>query len=191
MNIRSLLFLTLLFIAIKSEGQNQYTLTGFIHDTTSNKLISEVHIINRSTEQGSTSNSKGYFEITAKSGDQILFHHISYEPLLFIVHDNSTLNINLKPMSHELNEIILQAKSWEQFKLEFVQTRFEKEKSSGLTIKGLKQYKGPPIGFKPSLGTALTNPISFLNHYYSKKAIEKRKTKRYQKIIKNKSYIDD
>lgn len=191
MNIRSSLFIILLSLVSITEAQNQFILKGHISDTTTSLSISEVHIINRSTEQGSITNTQGYFKIKVHQGDEIIIHHISYEPYILYVKNEDNVRIKLKPRSHQIAEITLHNKSWEQFKLEFVQAEFEKEKSSGLTIEGLKQYKGPPMGFKPSLVTAIYHPISFVHHFYNKKARQKRKTKRYQKIINNRSYLDD
>jgi len=81
--------------------------------------------------------------------------------------------------------------TWQQFKLEFVETSFKNEQSASIQLDGVKQYKGPLRPFKPSVASVITNPISTIYYFTNKKEGQKRKTKRYQKVIQDSSYIDD
>jgi ribosomal protein L35 len=60
--------------------------------------------------------------------------------------------------------------------------------SSEIKIAGVKQYKGVLRPYKPTLVNAITSPISFTHHLLNKKSRNRRKTKRYKKIL-SKSYL--
>lgn len=188
-------FLLFLFSSLIVYAQsNRSLITGLIVNSSNGKSVSNVHIVNANTNEGTISNSIGYFQIQASEIDTLLISHITYQTIKIIVKDYTacaTNRIVLSPTHFQLDEIVLRKGNWQQFKLEFVQTEFKAEQSSEVLLKGVQQYKGPHIGFQPSLFTAISNPISFTHHYLNKKARQKRKTKRYQRIIKNTSYIYD
>lgn len=169
-------------------------ISGLIVDAKTGTCVANAHIINTNTKEGTISNSIGYFQISGIESDSLLITYISYIPIQIQIQDYINQvddHILIESTSIEMDEIILRKGNWQQFKLEFVQTEFKAEQSSEIQLKGVLQYKGPPMGFQPSLFTAINNPISFVHHYMNKKARQKRKTSRYQQIIKKSSYIDD
>lgn len=189
------LFLIIVIVPCVAYSQSTTTLiTGLIIDSSNGQSIANAHIINQNTLEGTISNSIGYFQINANENDSLLISYISHKSVLVHVKEYVDQNLNrilISPNSIELDEVVLRKGNWQQFKLEFVQTEFKNEQSSEVTIPGVLQYKGPPIGFQPSLFTALNNPISFVHHYMNKKARQKRKTNRYKRIIQKSSYMDD
>lgn len=189
------LFLILFTIPFVAYSQSKATIiSGLIIDSSTGQSIANAHIVNKNTSEGTISNSIGYFQIKANENDSLLISYISHKTVLIHVKEYVDQNLNrilIEPNSIELDEIVLQKGNWQQFKLEFVQTEFKNEQSSEVSIPGVLQYKGPPIGFQPSLFTVLNNPISFVHHYMNKKARQNRKTNRYKRIIQKSSYIDD
>ena len=169
-------------------------ISGLIIDSSSGQSIANAHIVNLNTKEGTISNSIGYFQISGSEVDSILVSYISFKSIQILFGDYSKQEfqrILIDPNSIEMDEIVLGKGNWQQFKLEFVQTEFKAEHSTEIQLKGVLQYKGPPMKFQPNLLTAVNNPISFAHHFLNKKARQNRKTKRYQRIIRKSTYIDD
>ena len=167
---------------------------GIVLNNKTGISIENAHITNLSSQQGTISIKNGYFEINGAPNDSINISCISYSTQIIQVAEllkSQQIIIRLEPVSIKLNEIVLRAQTWQQFKLEFVQKEWNTEQSAGVTIIGLKQYKGPFKSFKPTLITAITNPISFTHHLLNKKSRQKRKSNRYKKILQKSYYLDD
>lgn len=161
--------------------------SGYIIDFETGLSIENVHIQNKNSQKGTVTNKLGFYKIESSQTDSLSISYISYNTRI-ICTSNITTYTKLKSSSLKLNEVVLKPQTWQQFKLEFVQKEWNTEQSAEVTIIGLKQYKGPLRPFKPTLITAVTNPISFTHHLLNKKARQKRKTNRYRKILQ-KSYI--
>ena len=163
------------------------TISGFIINSETGLSIENVHIQNRNSSTGTVTNKFGYFEIESSSTDTIKISYISYNTK-HIYSAEITTYTRLTPSSLVLDEVVLKAQTWQQFKLEFVQKEWPKEMSSEIKIAGVKQYKGVLRPYKPTLVNAITSPISFTHHLLNKKSRNRRKTKRYKKIL-SKSYL--
>tara|TARA_B110000977_G_scaffold199083_1_gene285448 strand:+ start:125 stop:709 length:585 start_codon:yes stop_codon:yes gene_type:complete len=167
-------------------------INGFVLSSENGENIEGVHIQNVNSKKGTISSKIGYFEIEGNPTDRIRFSCISFETHYFKISElRLKSNILLEKTSIELDEIILKPMSWQQFKLEFVQKEWADEKSAEISIEGVKQYKGRKTMYKPNLLNAVTNPINYTYHVLNKKARQKRKTKRYQKIIEKSYLIND
>ena len=194
--MRLLKLLSVLFlISLSSIAQNDtLSFSGVVVNSTSGLSISNAHIINLNTKKGTITNKFGYFVLKGVPTDSIHISYISFKPIYMTLSEllmSDSKVIELKPISIDMDEIVLQKGSWYQFKLEFVQTSFENEQSSEILLEGVSQYKGPLRPFKPSVASVITNPISTIYYFTNKKERQKRKTKRYQQVIQDSSYIDD
>lgn len=78
-----------------------------------NFLISGVEVINKSSEQSTTTNSNGKFSIAAKLNDSILFYHKNYELKgIKISPDdikNGTITVEITRKTEELKEVVIQS----------------------------------------------------------------------------------
>ncbi len=76
-----------------------------------NLPLSKVSINVKNTTYGTKSNSKGYFAINAKVGTILKFSYLGMQPIEVIVEDvTSTLNIDMKTVNNELDEVVLNNK---------------------------------------------------------------------------------
>ena len=83
LKIKKICYTTLFFAFICtkiSAQQNTTIITGKI--LSSNKQVSNVHIINLNNRQGTISNSKGEFEINVSLKDSLLISSIQYQSLI-------------------------------------------------------------------------------------------------------------
>lgn len=187
--------IVLFLISASSIAQNDtLKFSGIVVNSSSGLSVANAHIVNLNTKKGTITNSVGYFELQGISTDSIHISFISFKPIFMTLSDllmSDSKVIELKPISIDMDEIVLQKGNWQQFKLEFVQSSFKNEKSASIQLDGVRQYKGPLKPFKASIATAITSPISTIYYLTNKKERQKRKTNRYLKIIRNSSYIDD
>ncbi len=191
--IKVTLLLPVLFMLIHptiSAQEKDGLVSGYVIDSESGLSLSNVHILNTNTKKGTISNKLGYFEIESTSTDSLRFSYISYTSTQ-ICCSELTRYTKLSLESLELDEVVLKAQTWQQFKLEFVQKKWPKEQSYEIKIAGVKQYKGAPKHYKPTLVNSITNPLSFTHYLLNKKSRQNRRTKRYQKTLSKSYLIED
>lgn len=99
-------FAFLLVIAIHSRGQT--TIRGIVVDSVSFTALSGVHVTVKNSIQGTSTNSQGFFSITAQPTDTLFFSLVGYSsveiPLLF---EEDGFLIRLHEKSIVLPEIII------------------------------------------------------------------------------------
>lgn len=99
-------FVLLLIIAIHTNGQN--IIRGIVVDSVSFTALSGVHIMVKNSIQGTSTNSQGFFSVTALLTDTLLFSLVGYSsveiPLLF---EEDGFLIRLHEKSNVLPEIII------------------------------------------------------------------------------------
>jgi hypothetical protein len=99
-------FAFLLVIAIHSRGQT--IIRGIVVDSVSFTALSGVHVTAKNSIQGTSTNSQGFFSITAQPTDTLLFSLVGYSsveiPLLF---EEDGFLIRLHEKSIVLPEIII------------------------------------------------------------------------------------
>jgi|GEM_PF-1577904 len=195
--MKQLCTLLVLFLFTTYSGisqTNKITIRGLVIDAMSGEAITNAHILYINNHKGTITNQRGYFELKVSSSDSIRISYISFKTKVISVNDFLQQNYNsivLHKSSQQLNEILLIRGNWRKFKKEFIEAKVSPEQGAVIELAGVRQYKGPLIGFQPNMMTAVTNPISFVHHYFNKKSRENRKTKRYKQIIKKASYTDD
>ena len=99
----------LLFLSI-SFSQNNYTLSGYILDESSEEVIIGANVIIPELNTGTISNSYGFYSITISEGNyEVIFSILGYKEnkKLISINKNISLNIMLAEELEELNEVIV------------------------------------------------------------------------------------
>lgn len=66
-----------------------------------------VSILVKGTSNGAQTDANGHFVINAESTGTLVFTMIGYDPVQVVVGNQKTININLKPISNSLNEVVV------------------------------------------------------------------------------------
>ena len=184
--IKLILFFIMISQGVLAQVSNELR-ASFVMDSITGESIQNAHILNTNSNKGTITNKVGYFEIECSDTDSLRFSYVSYTSITLCC-KSLTMYTMLTQSSSTLDEVILKPLTWQQFKLEFVQTKWSAEQSSEIKIHGVKQYKGPLLKPTPTLATAIKSPISFTHYLLNKKSRQRRKTKRYKRIIQNSYY---
>lgn len=109
--MRKLQLIYFLFFYSFCNAQNSSKLiTGkvFFND----EVIADVHIINKNTNQGSSSNDLGVFEIPVTVGDTLVFSHLNLKEYQIEITEKvlnkALVEIHLEGKTYQLNEITLE-----------------------------------------------------------------------------------
>ena len=93
------------------QAQNDQTdgkkITGTILDTESNFPIPGVNVIVKGTAKGTVTNLDGFYEITAKSTDVIVFTYIGYESQEIVVGTQAQIDVSLMTDYETLGEVVV------------------------------------------------------------------------------------
>ena len=84
------------------QAQEREILKGLI---TNDSLLSQVHIINKTTEKGTLSENSGEFVLRVKPGDSILFSSVQYKKLTLAVNQEMLVGTFEIELEHELTEL--------------------------------------------------------------------------------------
>lgn len=103
------MFFLLFLSAISGYCQEEILLKGQIIFSSLN--MSEINIINLSTNFGTVNNAEGKFEITVAVGDELLFSSIQYEPKYVTINqeifDKRWFQVKLVPAINELQPVTI------------------------------------------------------------------------------------
>jgi hypothetical protein len=104
------LFYFLFFCALSYSQEKRKTITGKVFFN--EDAISDVHIINKNSNQGTNTNDFGLFEIPIFVGDTLEFTHINLKKEAFFITKEilaqEILKIDLQEKTYELEEITLE-----------------------------------------------------------------------------------
>jgi len=105
----------LLVLAIQpASAQKKYTISGTVKDaSTGEALIGATFIIKQSAQNGSISNSYGFYSISALAGtDTLLVTYVGYAPAVYAVdvHANKTINVSLSSKT-DLTEVVINGRA--------------------------------------------------------------------------------
>jgi len=107
---KTLLFIFLLFTSFSVFGQKKFTISGIIKDkATGEQLIGAAIRINELPQNGSATNSYGFYSIQVPKGDYTLtFTYVGYQTITqhISLSDDLEINIALQPRS-ELSEVVI------------------------------------------------------------------------------------
>jgi hypothetical protein len=108
--IKVLLFIILITSVSSSFAQKKHTVSGIIRDgATGEQLIGATVKIKELPQNGTATNSYGFYSISAYEGEYtLLFTYVGYQTVTRQVsmHQNQTINIELPPKS-ELKEVVI------------------------------------------------------------------------------------
>lgn len=100
-----------LFLSLTVHAQNtiKKEISGII--TYEGTPLSNVNILIKNSEKGTSTNNKGLYKIRAKEGDILQFTHINMKAIEVLIEDITTiLNISMKAANNELDEVIISSK---------------------------------------------------------------------------------
>jgi tetratricopeptide (TPR) repeat protein len=103
--------LAFLFLSLTVHAQNtiEKEISGII--TYEDAPLSNVNILIKNSEKGTSTNNKGVYKIRAKEGDILQFTHINMKAIEVLIEDITTiLNISMKAANNELDEVIISSK---------------------------------------------------------------------------------
>jgi len=103
--------LAFLFLSLTVHAQNtiEKEISGII--TYEGAPLSNVNILIKNSEKGTSTNNKGVYKIRAKEGDILQFTHINMKAIEVLIEDITTiLNISMKAANNELDEVIISSK---------------------------------------------------------------------------------
>ena len=107
--MKKLYFIFFIFFLNLSAQEDRQIIHGFITNDTI--LLEDVHIINKTTNKGTLSNSLGEFKIFVKENDTLSFSNIQYKTKWIILSkqqiDNKTIAIQLFQKTNKLPEIVV------------------------------------------------------------------------------------
>lgn len=97
------MFFSFIIFSLPTYGQE---LSGTILDKQTKETVSEVHVINKRTYEGTVTNRNGEFLIKLKFGDTIVFSNISFKYLYFVYNDSASLLENTLVEMEEQNYLL-------------------------------------------------------------------------------------
>ena len=103
--------LAFLFLSLTIHAKNtiKKEISGII--TYDGAPLSNVNILIKNSEKGTSTNNKGVYKIRAKEGDILQFTHINMKAIEILIEDiTTTLNISMKAAKNELDEVIISSK---------------------------------------------------------------------------------
>lgn len=126
-----LILFNLFFVFITINAQEKRTiLKGKV--IIDSLFVSDIHVLNVSTNIGTITNDNGLFEIPVKTGDTLLLSHINLQEKSIVITDavltKKSFTISLDEKTYTLNEIV-----------------YEKPRSIFYQDKEITTYKGPVV----------------------------------------------
>ena len=107
-----LLFTSLFFLSTEIIAQENNTVKGKILDSATDKPMDNVNIVNLNQVYGTTTNSKGEFEIQAKKNDTLHLSFLGFKSIkLRVTNDwikfKNITTIKMTPLALTLDEVII------------------------------------------------------------------------------------
>lgn len=179
------LLLSVLFTATVFAQEAKIEVVGEIIDSDSREAIPYVHIVNKSTNSGTSSNTEGRFWIRINPSDTLLFSAIGFETYQFIINNQINterilITIELSQSTLELEDVkVFAFKDENALKRAILDTQVPlKTEDNSLKIPGVykKNWRAPEGG-----GVALGGPLTKLGNLFSKEQKELKKLKSVQK----------
>ncbi|SDR84183.1 hypothetical protein SAMN05216503_1122 [Polaribacter sp. KT25b] len=100
----------LFFVVITYSQEKRKIISGKIILNTA--IVSDVHIINKNTKQGTITRDDNWFEIPVSIGDSLQFTHVNLKEKHIVItkeiFKNRTLEVELEEKTYSLNEITLE-----------------------------------------------------------------------------------
>lgn len=179
-----LILLSLLLVCACAYGQDTDKAIGVIINASNDKPLESVNIVNLNQVIGTTTNSKGEFEITAKANDTLHLSYLGFKSIKVRVTNDwlkfGSSKIELTELALALEEVVItDLKLTGYLEVDIKQvpvynTNF-RYSISGIPSSGYEA--GKPTAITKILGS-IFNPADFLNRMFGSKATELRKLKK-------------
>ncbi len=101
-----MLGLLLMLFSVSSYAQDK-TITGTVRDASKNTPVEGVTVRVVGSKTGTQTNSSGYFSLKANKGQTIEFIYVGFESMRVVVGDRTSVSVDLKPESSELEEVVV------------------------------------------------------------------------------------
>jgi len=111
--LKSTTLISCLFILIHLNGQERFTLNGYVRDAASGEELIGANVFIMNGEAGTISNEYGYYSLTVESGTlSVAFSYIGYRTLVLPVELNkdTVLTVELEELSVLLEEVTVSVK---------------------------------------------------------------------------------
>jgi TonB-linked SusC/RagA family outer membrane protein len=95
--------------AVSVFGQQQKLITGIVASSENNEPLPGVTVRVLGAQNGATTDDEGRYSLQAKIGDSLSFHYIGFVEKHVKVGRQRTISISLKPVSNELNSVVVVA----------------------------------------------------------------------------------
>lgn len=106
---RLLMAVAMLLVTAAVSGQRRTLITGIVVSAENNQPLAGVTIRITGTARGTTTDVDGRYSLDAETGDSLDFHYIGFVSQQFRLGNARTLNVSLKPVSNELNSVVVTA----------------------------------------------------------------------------------
>lgn len=178
------LLIAFLFSAAFCMGQDADKVIGVVINSADSKPLESVNIVNLNQVIGTTTNSKGEFEISAKANDTLHFSYLGFKSIKVRVTNDwlkfGSSNIELTELALALEEVVVnQLKLTGYLEVDIKQVpainNNYRYSISGLPSTGYEA--GKPSAVTKILGS-IFNPADFLYRMFGKKPNELRKLKK-------------
>lgn len=172
--------LALIFLAETSVFSQQagepFLIKGLILNSENETPVPFVTVYNTTFHRVSSSDSSGFFTISANQGDSLVFTSLGYEKLITIWEAGGDPTqpyiVNIIPKVYELQSVDIHAfRTEEAFKRHILAMEIPEEEK--LTIPGMEFVQPAPSNGEG--GVAISGPISYLSNQFSRRAKEHRK----------------
>lgn len=179
----------LFFAGFEAKAQ-KVTVSGYVFEKLSDGdttlPVSNINIINLRDFSGTVSSRNGYFTISARQTDTLIFSSISHESDTFICGDREKyfISVTLRPEYYQLNPIDVYGKDFEGFKHDFVNL----EVKDTVFIRLAPQWQFEPV--KEGFGITINGPLTALYNAFSKQGRELKKLELLLAAEREQDYID-
>lgn len=182
--------LLLLFVGISFLGfsQTNTKLKGLIVNAQDNKGLSAAHVLNLNAVIGTITNEKGYFEISTKANDTILFSYLGFQSIkLKVTNDllkGNELVIALLEKDNKIKEVVIRSTKLIGV-LEIDIKKVPKDRFTRIRINGLPQTYEVGKSASQTLNSpvaALFQPVDFLYNLFGKKPKQLKKLQKLKKV---------
>jgi len=180
-----LLLLTFLLITVFGFAQDRTTVKGIIINSSNQKPLESVNIVNLNQVKGTATNIKGEFEISAKANDTLHLSYLGFKSIKVRVTNDwikfGISKIVLTELALALEEIVInQLKLTGYLEVDIKQVPINtnyRYSISGLPYTGYEAGNRSSSAITKILGS-IFNPADFLYNIFGKKGKEMRKLKK-------------
>ena len=166
--MRTLLMVALSIFSLNTLWAQQKTLTGTVTEKGNDIPLSGVSIVIKNTNQGVISGFDGSFAIDVTEGDMLMFTYIGFEPVNFIVGDQSVMNVEMTP-GVSLEEVVLvgsrtppRSKTETPLPVDVIQGPADLKTTGQVTFDKALQFKVPSFN---TVQTPVNDATSLLDPY--------------------------